>query len=45
MRDLVIKFYKQGIYKNENLPLFVRVGWLSEEDYKDLTGIDYVKEN
>lgn len=41
MRDLVIKFYKLGIYTDENLPVFVRVQWISTEDYKDLTGKDY----
>ena len=41
MRELVIKFYKLGIYTNKNLPVFVRVQWISKEDYKDLTGKDY----
>lgn len=41
MRDLVIKFYKLGIYTDEKLPVFVRVQWISAEDYKDLTGKDY----
>ena len=41
MRDLVIRFYKQGLYKEADLPVFVRVDWISKEDYKDLTGKDY----
>ena len=41
MRELVIKFYKLGIYTDENLPVFVRVQWISKADYKDLTGNDY----
>lgn len=41
MRELVIKFYKQGLYKNEDLLLFVKVAWISEDDYKSLTGQDY----
>lgn len=41
MRDLVIKFYKLGIYTDKNLPVFVRVQWISKSDYKDLTGKDY----
>lgn len=41
MRDLVIKFYKLGIYTDKNLPVFVRVQWISKADYKDLTGKDY----
>lgn len=41
MRELVIKFYKLGIYTDKNLPVFVRVQWISKADYKDLTGKDY----
>lgn len=41
MRDLVIRFYKQGIYKDTDLPIFVRVAWISKEDYQDLTGKEY----
>lgn len=41
MRELVIKFYKLGIYNDKNLPVFVRVQWISKADYKDLTGNDY----
>lgn len=44
MRELVIKFYKQGLYKKEDLLLFVKVTWISEDDYKSLTGQDYFQE-
>lgn len=45
MRDLVIRFYNQKIYKDEDLPIFVRVGWISANDYKELTGKNYVAED
>ena len=41
MRELVIKFYKQGLYNAEDIKLFVKVAWISADDYKSLTGQDY----
>lgn len=42
MADMVIDFYKQGLYTVENMKLFVQVQWLTAEQYKEATGIDYV---
>lgn len=44
MRDLVFRFYRMGIYHDEDLPVFVKVNWISEDDYKELTGKDYTRE-
>lgn len=42
MRALVIRYYNKGLYNAEDIKLFVRVAWISAEDYKELTGTDYV---
>lgn len=42
MADLVIQFYNQGFYDAEKMKLFVKVGWLTSEQYKETTGVDYV---
>lgn len=42
MRDLVIRYYKRGLYKDEDIKIFVRVDWISKDDFKELTGTDYV---
>lgn len=42
MGDLVKDFYKRGFYKDTNLPIFVEVGYITAEEYKELTGKDYV---
>lgn len=41
MRNLAIKYYKMGLYDNKKLSLFVKRGFVSEEDFKELTGIEY----
>lgn len=39
---MVIDFYKQGLYTVEDMKLFVQVQWLTADQYKETTGIDYV---
>ncbi|WP_419154494.1 XkdX family protein [Weissella bombi] len=41
MRDIVITLFKMGIYTEDNLPLFVQAAFISQDDYKELTGKDY----
>ena len=41
MRDLVMQYYKQGLFKIDDLSLFIQAEFISEADYKDLTGKDY----
>lgn len=40
--DLVKQYYHLGLYKDEDLNLFVSVNWITAADYKELTGKDYV---
>lgn len=42
MHDLVIQFYKEGLYTTDDMKLFVEVQWISADEYKQLTGTDYV---
>lgn len=42
MADLVIQFYKQGFYDSNDMKLFVQIGWITPDKYKEVTGIDYV---
>ncbi|MCC8439251.1 hypothetical protein CRI85_02670 [Leuconostoc pseudomesenteroides] len=42
MADMVIQFFKQGFYNADDMKLFVQVQWLTAEQYKETTGIDYV---
>lgn len=42
MRDLVISYYKQGLYDDDTMKLFVRVAYISAADYQELTGHEYV---
>lgn len=41
MRDLVMQYYKQGLFTIDDLSLFIQAEFISEADYKDLTGNDY----
>ena len=43
MADLVIQFYNEGFYDVEKMKLFVKVGWLTSEQYQEVTGSDYVQ--
>ena len=42
MADMVIQFFKQGFYNADDMKLFVQVQWITTEQYKETTGIDYV---
>lgn len=39
---LVTQFFKAGIYVNSDVAYFVQLGWLNGQDFKDITGDDYV---
>lgn len=43
MADLVIQFYNEGFYDAEKMKLFVKVGWLTSEQYQEVIGSDYVQ--
>ena len=39
--SIVKKFYEMGIYTSENVKIFVLVGDITEEQYKEITGEEY----
>lgn len=43
MYDLLKRYYEKGLYNAEALKTFVRAGTLTKEQYKEITGVDYVK--
>jgi uncharacterized XkdX family phage protein len=36
--DWVLDYYKQGYYNVDDLQLFVRVNWITADQYKQVTG-------
>lgn len=42
MFTIVKRYYDKGIYSNEDVKVFVRVGKLTEAQYKEITKEDYV---
>ena len=40
--DLLKKYYDMGIYNDENMKVFVACGWLTPEEYKQITGSVFV---
>lgn len=41
-RTLVTQFYQAQIYAKADVAYFVQLGWLTDKDYKDITGDNYV---
>ena len=41
-RTLVTQFYQSQIYDKADVAYFVQLGWLNAEDYKEITGDNYV---
>ncbi|WP_281446884.1 XkdX family protein [Leuconostoc mesenteroides] len=44
MFDSISELYKGGYFTIDNLKLFVDVDFITSDQYKDLTGSEYVKE-
>lgn len=42
MADAVIQFFNMGFYTAEDMKLFVQVQWITADQYKETTGVDYV---
>lgn len=40
--EKVNRYYQNGYYTNENVKVFVRGGKITEEQYKLITGGDYI---
>lgn len=41
MGDIVKDLYKRGYYEDSDLPIFVEVGYITADEYKELTNKDY----
>lgn len=41
MRNIGIRYYKMGIYTNEQFALFVKRNYVTKEEYFELTGVEY----
>ena len=41
MRKIGIYYYQKGYQTNEQFALFVKRGFVTPEEYKDMTGVDY----
>ena len=41
MRNIGIRYYKMGLYNEEQFALFVKRGFVTEEEFKELTGQEY----
>ena len=39
---LVTQFYQAKIYVNSDVAYFVKLGWLNGNDFKEITGDNYV---
>lgn len=42
MKETITELYRLHYYKDEDLPIFVVVGWITADDYKQMTGKEYV---
>ena len=41
-RTLVTQFYEAKMYGKTDVAYFVQLGWLTDQDYKEITGDNYV---
>ena len=40
--EKIERYYKNGLYTNEQVKIFVQTGKITEEQYKKITGEDYI---
>ena len=45
MRNIGIRYYKMGLYNEEQFALFVKRGFVTPEEYFGLTGVEYDPES
>lgn len=41
-KTLVTEYYKAQCYGNADVAYFVQLGWLTDKDYQEITGDNYV---
>lgn len=44
MFKIVRRYYKKGYYSKDDVKVFVKVGDLTPEQYKQITGDDYIED-
>ena len=42
MFNIIKRFYNRGIYSKENVAVFVASGKITMEQYKEITGTEYI---
>lgn len=42
MYNSIKKYFDKGYYTTEQMKVFVQAKWITEEDYKTITGVDYI---
>lgn len=42
MYNSIKRYYDEGRYTNEQVKVFVKAKWITDVQYKEITGIDYV---
>ena len=40
--EKIERYYKNGLYTNEQVKIFVQTGKITEVQYKEITGEDYI---
>ena len=43
MFKIIKRYYDRGIYSKENVRVFVESGKISKEQYKEITGEEYIE--
>ena len=41
MFSYIKEYYDLKLYTNEDIKIFVQAGWITNADFKTITGIDY----
>ena len=41
MAKWIMKYYKAGLYTDDNRRTFAKVKWITPEQFKEATGIEY----
>ncbi|WP_236895397.1 XkdX family protein [Clostridium beijerinckii] len=42
MYSYIKEYFDFKLYSNDDVKIFVKVNWISDVEYKTITGIDYV---
>ena len=42
MFNIIKRYYERGIYSKKNVAVFVKSGKITSEQYKEITGTEYV---